>query len=209
MEERIQQLIEIGRWCWQNRLVPATGGNFSARLDSDTIAITRSGTHKGKLTPDDFIKVQISTGKLLSQGKPSAETPLHLHAYRQSPQIGAVLHTHSRGATVLSRIEREKIAISNFELLKAIAGICHPEEELQLPIFPNLQDTEALAQLIQQFVEENGGFQKAISCGYVLRGHGLYCWGRNPDEAFRHLEAIEFLLDCELTERQFQTKATA
>ncbi len=198
MENLIKKLIDIGRWCWENKLVPATGGNFSVRLSPDKVAITRSGAHKGHLTEDDFIVVDLNTGLPDSKLKPSAETPLHLQLYRLRPEVGSVLHTHSKGATVLSRYYREHITISDFELLKALDGVCSPENELKIPIFPNIQDTEQLAQLIQ---DDLSNLLDSQSCwGYTLRGHGLYCWGKDPDDAFRHLEALEFMLDCQLSE---------
>ena len=33
--------------------------------------------------------------------------------------------------------------------------------------------------------------------GYLIAGHGLYTWGRTVDDALRHVEAFEFLFECE------------
>jgi methylthioribulose-1-phosphate dehydratase len=40
--------------------------------------------------------------------------------------------------------------------------------------------------------------------GYLIAGHGLYAWGRDGAEAMRHLEAIEFMLECELDLRRLR-----
>ena len=32
--------------------------------------------------------------------------------------------------------------------------------------------------------------------GYLIRRHGLYTWGKDLEEATRHIEVIEFLLEC-------------
>jgi methylthioribulose-1-phosphate dehydratase len=40
--------------------------------------------------------------------------------------------------------------------------------------------------------------------GYLIEGHGLYAWGRDVAETQRHVEAFEFLLDCELELRRLQ-----
>ena len=40
---------------------------------------------------------------------------------------------------------------------------------------------------------------------YLIDGHGIYTWGRDMPEARRHLEALEFLLGCELDLRRLQT----
>jgi methylthioribulose-1-phosphate dehydratase len=42
--------------------------------------------------------------------------------------------------------------------------------------------------------------------GYLIDGHGLYAWGRDMAEARRHLEAFEFLFDCELQLRALGCK---
>ena len=49
-EQRAAELIEAGRTLYQMGMVPATSGNFSARLADGRIAITVSGRHKGRLT---------------------------------------------------------------------------------------------------------------------------------------------------------------
>ena len=40
--------------------------------------------------------------------------------------------------------------------------------------------------------------------GYLIRGHGLYTWGRDVAEALRHLEAFDFLFTCELEHRRLR-----
>jgi methylthioribulose-1-phosphate dehydratase len=78
---------------------------------------------------------------------------------------------------------------------KALRGIATHETALELPIFANSQDTDALA----AEVEARLGNAPAVP-GYLLCGHGLYAWGQTMDEARRHLEGIEFLLTCTLEE---------
>ena len=62
-----------------------------------------------------------------------------------------------------------------------------------LPIFENTQDIAALAETTKRFFSENPQVP-----GYLIRGHGLYTWGSSIDDCLRHVEAIEFLLECEL-----------
>ncbi len=95
-------LIAIGRRLDARGYAPATGGNYSVRLDDGSIAITASGSHKGRLTPDDIMRVS-ATGDPLDAKRPSAETLLHCLVYEIDPDAGSVLHTHSISGTVLSR----------------------------------------------------------------------------------------------------------
>jgi methylthioribulose-1-phosphate dehydratase len=84
-------------------LVPATAGNFSMRLDAAHCVVTISGRHKGFLTADDVMVVDLD-GRAVTPGKrSSAETLLHCGIYRRFAEAGAVLHGHSIANTVLSR----------------------------------------------------------------------------------------------------------
>ncbi|MEJ2670468.1 MAG: class II aldolase/adducin family protein, partial [Gammaproteobacteria bacterium] len=99
-----QALIRTGKWIDQRQGCPATGGNFSTRLNSEHVLITRSGCHKGELTEQDLLLVDLSGTPLTDQQTASAETLLHTTLYALDKHIGAVLHTHSIVSTVLSRI---------------------------------------------------------------------------------------------------------
>ncbi|HAZ41488.1 MAG TPA: methylthioribulose-1-phosphate dehydratase, partial [Methylococcaceae bacterium] len=100
-----QQLVDAGRFIDQRGWVPATSGNFSARLPDGRIAITVSGRHKGRLTVEDIMPID-AEGQSLDGRRASAETLLHTAIYRRYPHIHAVLHPHSPGATLLSRLQR-------------------------------------------------------------------------------------------------------
>lgn len=192
------ELIAIGRFAAEHGWVPATSGNFSRRLEDGRIAITRSGADKGDLRHDD-IAVLAPQG-VLPAGV-SAETPLHMARYRADAGIGAILHVHSIAATVLSRAEaaRGALQLNGFEMLKSIAGVTTHEAAVDLPIFPNSQDMDALAAEIEARLGAG-----ARVPGYLLAGHGLYAWGRDVNEARRHVEGLEFLLGCALEERRIQ-----
>lgn len=56
-QQRARELIEAGRYIHARGWVPATSGNFSARLSDGRIAITVSGRHKGELTPEDIMLI--------------------------------------------------------------------------------------------------------------------------------------------------------
>ena len=75
---------------------PATSSNFSRRLDAAHAAITVSGRDKGRLVEDDIMVVDFDGKAVGSDHRPSAETLLHTQLYRRFPDIGCVLHTHSK-----------------------------------------------------------------------------------------------------------------
>jgi methylthioribulose-1-phosphate dehydratase len=171
------------------------GEFFRARVDSDLIAITVSGKHKGELTTNDVMLVDTDGKSIIPGKKPSAETALHTLVYRQFSQTGAVLHTHSVNGTVLSRLLAPKKALvtEGYEIHKAFQGIKTHESTLTLPIFENSQDYIALSAEIDDYLQTH-----PQTYGFFLRGHGLYTWGKDLNEAKIRTEAFEFLFACEL-----------
>lgn len=189
---RANELIDAGRFIDNKGWVPATSGNFSARLSDGTIAVTVSGKHKGRLQLHDIMRVD-SEGRSLDGKKPSAETLLHVSLYKRFPEARAVLHPHSVNATLVSRIFGEEIVLEDYELLKAFSGIDTHETRIVIPVFANDQDIARLADKVEQYLDTHGNLH-----AYVIAGHGFYTWGGSVAEALRHLEALEFLFDCEL-----------
>lgn len=182
-------------------LTPATSSNFSMRLDDHHAVITVSGRDKGKLTPEDFLVVDFDGLPVATDKRPSAETLLHTQLYRRFPEIGCVLHTHSRQQTVASRFfaPQGHIRLEGYELLKAFRGNATHEMAIDLPVLPNNQDIPVLAAQVEALLDAGPLW------GYLIDGHGLYAWGVDMAEARRHLEAFEFLITCELDLRRLST----
>ena len=186
------QLIAAGRFMDSKGWVPATSGNFSVRLPDGTIAITVSGRHKGRLQADDIMRID-GDAAALDGKQASAEAVLHTALYKRYPDIQAVLHPHTLNATLVSRIFGAKIVLENYELLKALRGIATHESRVVVPIFANDQNIPRLAELVERYLDRH-----ADCYGYIIAGHGLYTWGNSVQETLRHLEALDFLFDCEL-----------
>lgn len=195
IEQQAEHLCRIGADFHRRGWVLATSGNFSTVVGRDPyrLMITASGRHKGMLGRDDFL--------ILDEGgkppptcadQPSAETALHLMLTR-SGDTGAVLHTHSVWATVLSERHGDAggIDLEGFEMLKAFPGVKTHEHRLRVPIFENTRDIPALARLVSETMST---LDQPIF-GFLIRRHGLYARGRDLAEAFRHVEAFEFLFE--------------
>ena len=187
------QLIEAGKWVSKKGWVPATGGNFSARTTTGFV-VTASGYDKGALKDTHFLQLNHFGERIGGAEKPSAETQLHLSLYQLIPDALCVLHTHSVAATVLSTITKHhQLALTGYEMQKALSGLSSHLETLNIPIFDNDQDIDRLSLLVSDH-----HLHTPIEHGVLIRGHGLYAVGRNIDEVRRHLEALEFLFSCEL-----------
>ena len=190
-EEIAQAGAELAARGW----TPATSSNFSMRIDSDTVAVTVSGRDKGTLTPDDVMAVTLAGEALDPSRRASAETALHLQIYRRWPDVGAVLHTHSHNQTVASRLfaPQGMLPLRGWELQKAVTGYTTHDSNLDLPVFANSQAMRDIEASVDAWLATGRPLH-----AYLIEGHGLYTWGHDMAEARRHIEALEFLLACEL-----------
>jgi L-fuculose-phosphate aldolase len=176
-----QEIVKIGQLMYQKGFISASDGNISARLGPNRLLITPSGLHKGFLEPADILIVdddghRVGPGSVTRRDlKPTSELPLHLEAYRQRSEIGAVVHAHPPITIALS-----------------IAGI--PMADCLLPeviVFLGLIPTTAYAtpsstesiQVIQELITRHDAL--------VLQRHGSMTVGDSPMQAFMRLETVE------------------
>jgi methylthioribulose-1-phosphate dehydratase len=194
LQAAVETIIAAGRRLDARELAAATSGNYSVRLSDGRIAVTVSGRHKGRLTPDDVMVVNVD-GVALEDKKPSAETGLHTQLYRRYPHVNAVLHVHTVPVVTLTRHLRQasEIVLQDYEMLKAFPGVTTHQTALAIPVFENSQDIPALSREVDRRLQD-----EARAPAYLIRGHGAYGWGKDMDEAERVIEALEHLLSCEI-----------
>lgn len=184
------QMLHRRGWC------DGTGGNFSVVVAHEPLRLLMapSGVDKGSVQPEDLIEVNSGGDVTRGAGKASAETLLHLRII-ECCGAGAVLHTHSLSATLLSRTELQRggVCLEGWEMLKGLEGVRTHDTNVTVPIIDNNQDLQKLSDSAAIRLSE-------APHGLLVSGHGLYAWGNNLNEARRHTEILEFLL--ELTWRQ-------
>jgi L-ribulose-5-phosphate 4-epimerase len=93
----------------KNRLVVWTAGNVSQRLkfddgSPDLFVIKPSGVSYGDLKPDDMVVCDLDGNVVAGSRKPSSDTAAHAYVYRNMPEVGGVVHTHSNYATAWAAI---------------------------------------------------------------------------------------------------------
>ncbi|MGB7267617.1 MAG: methylthioribulose 1-phosphate dehydratase [Terracidiphilus sp.] len=197
LQSEVELLCATARWCYGRGWVPATSGNFSVRIvegPAERILITPSGLDKGVVTPQDLLEVDGEGKAVTGNGKPSAETRLHLVLYRARPEAGAILHVHTVWNTLLSgrNAAQGYLALEGYEILKGLSGVATHEYTERVPVLKNTQD---YAELCSELAGALGAYPDAH--GVLLSRHGLYTWGQSVAEARRHLEALEFLFEVE------------
>ena len=188
------QLAAVGRHCYERGWALGTSGNFSAvvRTEPLTLAITSSGVDKGLLEASHIVAIDAQGRVVHGTGRPSAEAMLHLAIVR-SRNAGAVLHTHSVWSTILSAATTDgegSLTIEGLEMLKGLDGVRTHEQRERLPVVANTQDWTAAAPRIEAMLREN-----PEAHGFLIRGHGLYTWGKDLAEAKRQIEILEFLFE--------------
>lgn len=211
----IEALQDIGELFYQRGWSLGTSSNYSVVLDARPLwlLITASGRDKRLLTADDFVTVSANgLPTSAAAARPSAETLLHV-ALVQHADAGAVLHTHSVWNTLLSDLyfAAGGLQITGYEMLKGLAGVTTHEHAAWIEIFDNSQDMVGLAAQVQARLTDP---VQPLRHGFLLRGHGLYTWGRDLAEARRHVEVLEFLFEVisrrlELAARQSPPSAAA
>ncbi len=189
-----RRLADAGRRFYDRGWVLGTSGNFSAVTSRRPlrVVITPSAAHKGRLSGREFLTVgETGMPPRGPKGRPSAETLVHLEIVRVRG-AAAVLHTHSVWGTILSDLHAADrgLVIEGYEMLKGLAGVHTHAHREWLPILENDQDMPRLASATHEVLT-----RETAAHGLLLRGHGLYTWGATIDEAERHVEILEFLLE--------------
>jgi methylthioribulose-1-phosphate dehydratase len=132
-------------------------------------------------------------GESLDGKTPSAETLLHTQVYKSMPEVNAVLHPHMMSAILVAQRAREHISLEDYELLKALDGIKTHAARVMIPVFKNDQNIQRLADKVQSSLDNLEPLY-----AYIIEGHGLYTWGKDMDIALRHVEALDYLFQCQL-----------
>jgi L-ribulose-5-phosphate 4-epimerase len=184
------EVCRVNKALVDSGLVILTWGNVSGvDRKAGVMAIKPSGVPYDKLTPDDIVVLKIADGTVV-EGKyrPSSDTATHLHLYRAFPNIGGVVHTHSRHATAWSQAGRELPCY----------GTTHAD---------HFGGTVPCARFLTK-AEIDGGYeantgvvieecfkQRGITAddvpGVLLHGHAPFTWGNAPQKALDNSVALE------------------
>jgi ribulose-5-phosphate 4-epimerase/fuculose-1-phosphate aldolase len=164
----VDELYEVG-------LITPKGGNVSARVpNTEELWITPTQLHKGGLSEEVLIRVNLQGRKLEGRDRPSVELPMHLEIYRGRDDVGAVIHTHAPMAMIVGLYEEPIPPIT----IEAIALA-------EAPIVPFL---------LSGTKEQSQAIVDALGDGpaVLLRNHGLVTVGKNLKDAASKAHQLEF-----------------
>lgn len=172
LEELRRVVCELHALLPANNLVSWTSGNISGRLPGgDTMIIKPSGVMFEDLTPETMCEVDIYTLENRSTYKASSDTATHAYIYREMPDIGGIVHTHSPYATAWAAVGRDIPCI-----LTAMA------DEFGGPIpcggFALIGGEEIGREVVRVL---SGHRSPAI----IMRNHGVFTIGKTPKDAVK------------------------
>ena len=195
ISEAKAQAVRIVHFLHQKGYAPATSSNYSVREASEPCFwVSESGIDKGDFALQHFMLVDATGSPLQDPRRPSAETGLHALIYAHCPTAQCVLHTHTVYNTILSQYYAAagQLELCNYEVLKGLTGITTHTQTVKIPIFANTQHIPDLCADLAAYWRENPDIR-----AFLIDGHGLYTWASTPADTKRHIEVLEFLLECE------------
>ncbi|MCZ2721032.1 L-ribulose-5-phosphate 4-epimerase [Marinomonas sp. 15G1-11] len=173
----------------QYGLVTFTWGNVSEiDREKNVIAIKPSGVSYKDMTADDIVIVDLDGNRVEGQLNPSSDTATHIELYKAFLDIGGIVHTHSRNATIWAQAGMDIPAL----------GTTHADY-----FYGDIPCTRMLtAEEIETEYEKNTGiviieeFQKrAITAtalpGVIISGHAPFAWGKNAFDAVHNAVVLE------------------
>ncbi len=179
-EEKLRRaVVRAGAEAYRGGLMLSTDGNLSARLDEGRILITPSGRHKGRLSPEDLLVIDLA-GEVVRPAAdpsltPSIETRMHLVCYRRRADVRAVIHAHPPFCIALT-----------------LAGIAFPGQMLA-EVRRTLGDVPTTGQATREAWEDPRGLEELVARhdAVLLRHHGALAVGPNLGTALDALERVE------------------
>ncbi|MBB6284699.1 class II aldolase/adducin family protein [Geobacillus subterraneus] len=171
--EIIQQLKLYAKKVVQAGLVVGAGGNLSIR-EGDIMYISPSGFDLQEIEDHQWVRVEISTGKILGDLKPSSEVLMHLACFRKRPDIRAILHAHPTYSVAVS-------STGNMipPLFPDFPAMVHNVSYLDYVI----PTTEILANAVADVISD--------SDVVVMRNHGVLTVGKTMKEAYFYMQLTE------------------
>jgi L-ribulose-5-phosphate 4-epimerase len=176
----------------ESGLVVLTWGNASAvDREQGVMAIKPSGVPYEKLSPEDVVILKIDSGEVVDgAGRPSSDTPTHLHLYRSFSNVGAIVHTHSDFATSFAQ------ALADLPCL----GTTHADH-----FYGTVPCTRPMrAEEIKNDYELNTG-KVMVECfktrginpddvpACLVAGHAPFAWGKTPAKALENAIVLEYV----------------
>ncbi|MCL2221602.1 MAG: L-ribulose-5-phosphate 4-epimerase [Oscillospiraceae bacterium] len=182
------QVFEANMLLPKHGLVTFTWGNVSAiDREEKLVVIKPSGIEYDDMTSDDMVVVELETGRTIG-GKlsPSSDTATHLALYQEFPDIGGVVHTHSRWATLFAQAGKGIPALGTTH-----ADYFHGEIPCTREMTPfeiaGHYEAETGKVIVERFLGLNANSIPAA----LVYSHGPFTWGKDAFDAVHNAVVLE------------------
>ena len=174
------QVLQAARWLCEQGFFGGrlgSGGNVSARVSAeDLMVITPSQVPYKEMQADDICVLDLALNPVAGSRSPSIEAGMHAAVYHSRPDTGAVVHTHSVYASVLTLINRSIPALF---------------DEITLEIGPAVELIPYAPSGSRQLAENLTARLKNGCACYLIQNHGAVSLGPDLTAAMRHAELLE------------------
>ncbi|CZY33461.1 L-ribulose-5-phosphate 4-epimerase [Enterobacter ludwigii] len=186
-----------------HQLVTFTWGNVSAvDRERGLMVIKPSGVEYDVMSAEDMVVVDIATGQVVEGvKKPSSDTPTHLALYRRYPEIGGIVHTHSRHATVWAQAGQDLPAWGTTHADYFYGAI--PCTRLMTPAEIAGEYEYQTGEVIIKTFEERDVNPMQIPA-VLVHSHGPFTWGKNAADAVHNAVVLEECAFMGLFSRQLE-----
>jgi L-fuculose-phosphate aldolase len=166
-------LIETARALLRAGFVEGTSGNLSVRTESGRVLMTPTSLGYEAMTPDDLVLCDLAGNVLEGTRKPTTEKALHLAVLRTYPELGAVIHSHAKFASMFA-VAGEPIPCVIEEFQIYVGG------DVAVADY-RLTGSDALGDECARHLAERGAV--------LMANHGLLAAGRDLAQA-HHVTAL-------------------
>ena len=190
LEELKEKVYKANMELPAHGLVVFTWGNASGiDREKGLVVIKPSGVEYSELTPDDMVVLDLESGERV-EGKlnPSSDTATHLVLYRAFPEIGGVVHTHSRWATIWAQAGTGVPALGTTH-----GDYFYGEIPCTRKMTPEEIGGEYERETGNVIVETFEGRSAADIPAVLVHSHGPFAWGTDPSNAVHNAVVLEEL----------------
>lgn len=201
-EEVWKQNLELPK----QGLVKFTWGNVSARdPESGYFVIKPSGVSYDDLKPSDMVVVNLNDQVIEGSLNPSSDTPSHSVLYREFPELGGIVHTHSTWATAWaeSGVDVPPMGTTHAD---TFYGPIPCTRYLSKEEINSAYEHETGKLIIQTFKER--GINILDVPAILLHGHGPFTWGKDAESAVYNAVVLEEVCKMNLLARQINSYAS-
>ena len=186
-EQWKEEILEANLLLAKSGLVPLTWGNVSGiNRERGLVAIKPSGVPYDRLTAKDIVIVDLNGKPVDGDLRPSSDLPTHLVLYRAFGQIGGVVHTHSRFATVFAQSGRELPALGTTHA-DSFYGTVPCTRRMTAGEIAGDYETETGNVIAETFANRD---PQAIP-GVLVHSHGPFTWGPSAAKAVENAIVLE------------------